>query len=247
MYEEQFSRNWYFIDENLQKLVKRTNLLFAGCGLNSRIAELAVRTGFERITIWDGDEVELSNLNRQSFTRSDIGMNKARATGRYLKSINEDVYIDVHDSNITFEDVGSLIKDNDFIVNTVDFGKLFFMITRKALEESKVAILPLNVGFGSFVIVFNEYNKILAEAEKTIEDDTQMFLWLQKNLSLELPNYINVEKLLNDRLRKGFDPQLGVTASQTASLVVVLIMKLIQNEEVNFFPQVNSIDMKLIK
>jgi tRNA A37 threonylcarbamoyladenosine dehydratase len=45
----------------------------AGCGIGSVIAECALRLGFENITITEGDNVELSHLNRQNHIDKNIG------------------------------------------------------------------------------------------------------------------------------------------------------------------------------
>ncbi|MDE5980784.1 MAG: ThiF family adenylyltransferase [Bacteroidaceae bacterium] len=61
-----YDRNRLYITDEEQQKVKETRIVFGGAGIGSVIAECALRFGFERMTIVDGDKVEESNLNRQN-------------------------------------------------------------------------------------------------------------------------------------------------------------------------------------
>ena len=63
--EERYCRNRLYVSQAEQTLVKSKRIFLGGAGIGSIIAECAVRFGFEKITIVDGDIVEVSNLNRQ--------------------------------------------------------------------------------------------------------------------------------------------------------------------------------------
>lgn len=54
-------------------------------GINGEISEGFARKGVGKLLIYDFDEVEISNLNRQKFYKEDIGENKAIALCRNLK------------------------------------------------------------------------------------------------------------------------------------------------------------------
>src|SRR3989344_6341770 len=137
------SRNWAFIDKNLQEQIARTKLVFAGCGLGSCIAETAVRLGFSSIKLIDGDKVELSNLNRQIFHIDDIGSYKVDATSKILKSINPTITVETIHEFLNPENINGFINDNDqFIINTIDAGETFFEITKLAQEKDKNVLFP---------------------------------------------------------------------------------------------------------
>ncbi|HEY7343732.1 MAG TPA: ThiF family adenylyltransferase, partial [Ktedonobacterales bacterium] len=86
-FDDLFSRNWAFITPEIQHILDHTCLFAAGAGLSSTIVTLACRTGFGSFILADGDNVELSNLNRQAFFRRQIGENKATATAELLRDI----------------------------------------------------------------------------------------------------------------------------------------------------------------
>ena len=84
--EERYSRNRIYLTEEEQEKIKGVRILLGGAGIGSIIAECALRFGFESITIVDGDKVELSNLNRQNYTKADLKKYKAeRLAKRLLK------------------------------------------------------------------------------------------------------------------------------------------------------------------
>lgn len=77
-----YDRNHLYITDEEQQKIKETRLLFGGVGIGSVIAECALRFGFERMTIVDGEKVKESNLNCQNYAVSDIGKYKAEEIGR---------------------------------------------------------------------------------------------------------------------------------------------------------------------
>jgi adenylyltransferase/sulfurtransferase len=65
-----------------------SNIVCIGAGgLIGNVAPTLVRKGIGELTIVDHDLVETSNLNRQFFTSSDVGQNKAIALARNLAKI----------------------------------------------------------------------------------------------------------------------------------------------------------------
>ena len=65
--------------------------------MGSRIAELLVRLGIERIHIWDFDTVEDKNITNQLYLHHQIGMKKTDALEEILKDINPMCEIKKHD------------------------------------------------------------------------------------------------------------------------------------------------------
>lgn len=78
-----YERNKIYISDIEQNELKNYKIFLAGCGIGSVIAECAIRLGFENISIIDGDNVEMSNLNRQNYTQGDIGIKKVEAIKKY--------------------------------------------------------------------------------------------------------------------------------------------------------------------
>ena len=85
---KRYERNRIYLSEDNQKKIKSYRVLLAGASIGSNIAEILLRIGFESLTIVDGDIVEDSNLNRQNYSYSDIGLPKVEALKDRLLSIN---------------------------------------------------------------------------------------------------------------------------------------------------------------
>lgn len=65
--------------------------------MGSRVAELLVRLGIERLHIWDMDIVESKNITNQLYFTRQIGMKKTDALEQILKLINPNLVVIKHD------------------------------------------------------------------------------------------------------------------------------------------------------
>lgn len=72
-------------DFNQQAIERTKAILYGGGGIGTEFGEGLVRKGIGELYIYDPDEVEMSNLNRQHFFKKDIGKNKAL---RLVKNIS---------------------------------------------------------------------------------------------------------------------------------------------------------------
>ena len=67
-----------------------------GCGsVGSTLAELLVRNGVTKLTLWDFDHVEPHNISNQMFRHADIGKLKVEALRDLLISINPEAEYDI--------------------------------------------------------------------------------------------------------------------------------------------------------
>ncbi len=149
-----YSRNRIYISPSQQEIIRNTRILLGGAGIGSDIAECALRLGFEKITIIDGDKVELSNLNRQNYTREDIGKFKAESLGMRLLSINPYADIRFHNEFITLENLGRLITDCDIAINALDFtDSTPFDFDKRCRELGIHVIHPYNFGWGGMILI----------------------------------------------------------------------------------------------
>ena len=142
------SRNWAFIPPDVQSKLDAVTILLAGVGLASRIATLGIRTGFRRFILADGDGVELSNPNRQSFTLRQVGQNKAEATAEGLRAIRPDAVIEVIPAFLDAESLKGPLAKANFVINSIDFeNPALFALNRLAREQGKTVLMPLNLGW----------------------------------------------------------------------------------------------------
>ena len=110
------------IGNNGQERLKKSRVLAIGCGgLAAVTLPYLVASGVGHITLFDGDKVEASNLNRQIlFTEEDIGVNKATALMIKLKQQNPTVDICAYSSFFSLEDGQKLVPDYDLVLDLSD-------------------------------------------------------------------------------------------------------------------------------
>ena len=93
-------------------------------GLGCVSAEMAVRCGIGKISLFDFDTVEIVNLNRHMFKEEHIGQSKVKVASKILKEINPDVELRYFNNDImdpSFETkIESEIKQMDVILNGLD-------------------------------------------------------------------------------------------------------------------------------
>jgi len=91
-------------------------------GVGSYAAEMICRSGIGSLTIVDGDQVHLSNINRQLLAlNSSIGKPKALLMGERLKDINPDLKLTVINENIKDDRMIEILDYGyDYVVDAID-------------------------------------------------------------------------------------------------------------------------------
>lgn len=139
---EQVSDRQERIDGFDQAIFRKSSITLAGAGgIGSEIGEGLVRKGIGTLQIFDFDQVEVSNLNRQHFGKRDVGTNKAFALGRNLSRTGcLGTKIVAHP--MSFEDGVDRGIDllGDIVVAGVDSDTARLAISKYCLEHNKAMI-----------------------------------------------------------------------------------------------------------
>ena len=152
--EEKYSRNWLYVTPEEQEKIKQCRILLGGAGIGSNIAECALRFGFEKITIVDGDKVELSNLNRQNFEKNDLGSYKSEILAERLLRINPSADIRYHTCFIEPDKVNELVAGHQIAVNALDFTSDIPFLFDAGCRQANIPVLhPFNIGWAGLVTV----------------------------------------------------------------------------------------------
>lgn len=124
---------------NGQLALKNSHAVVIGCGgLGAPVAQYLVAAGVGHITLVDGDNVELSNLQRQIvFTENDIGQSKAESTKQRLAQLNSDVAIDAVKSHLTTENCASLLEQADVVADCTDNFAARYLINDTCKQLNK--------------------------------------------------------------------------------------------------------------
>jgi sulfur carrier protein ThiS adenylyltransferase len=133
-------------DEIKEKLSRfRVGIAGAG-GLGSNCAASLVRSGVGTIVIADFDVVEERNLNRQYFFSDQTGMKKVDALKVNLNRISNDSIIVAHDITLSHDNISTIYKGCDIIVEAFDRSDMKEMIIEAVYRHFPG--IPLIVGSG---------------------------------------------------------------------------------------------------
>ena len=130
------------MDEAGQQKILKSKLLIVGAGgLGTPLLLYLAAAGCGHITIIDGDDIELSNLNRQiCFSDGDSGKPKASTAAAMAQKLNPRISINAIDAWLDAENAPSLIKKNTIIADASDRPEMRDLINRLCHENRKVMV-----------------------------------------------------------------------------------------------------------
>ena len=139
-----------------KKLLKSSVLIIGAGGLGSPIAIYLAALGIGKIGIVDKDNVEISNLTRQIvFSINDLKKSKASAAIDKLKKINPDLKLQSFNISLKKNNINSIGKNFDLIVDGSDNFRTRFLINDYCLEKKKILVSGAISKFDGQVYTFN--------------------------------------------------------------------------------------------
>ena len=146
--EDLLKRNVKGISEKLKKA--KVCILGLG-GLGSNVAVLLARSGIGYLKLVDFDIVEASNLNRQQYRLTHVGMKKTEAIKTIIKEINPFVEIEVLNKKIDRENILSIVGDVEIIVEAFDRAETKAMTLEELLAKKNKIVISASgmAGLGS--------------------------------------------------------------------------------------------------
>ena len=122
--------------EDMQKRLATSTVARCGLGgLGSNIAIALARAGIGKLNLIDYDKVDLTNLHRQLYKASQIGMKKVEALRENLLEIAPYVMTEIHFVRITEKNAIDLLKDSDIICEAFDDAECKAMLVNLLLER----------------------------------------------------------------------------------------------------------------
>ena len=89
-------------------------------GLGSNVAIALARAGIGKLILIDFDRVDVTNLNRQQYKASQLGMNKTEALAQNLREINPFIRLETHAVRISEENAQELLQEADVVCEAFD-------------------------------------------------------------------------------------------------------------------------------
>lgn len=117
-------------------LSKKHVVIIGGSGLGSNSSNILTRIGIGSIDIVDDDLVELPNLYRTSiFNEEDVGRPKCQILEEKLQKINSEVKIRGIKKRVTKENIHSIVKNADIILDGTDNMQTRFLINDVSIKN----------------------------------------------------------------------------------------------------------------
>ena len=146
--EDLLQRNVKGISEKLKKV--KVCILGLG-GLGSNVAVLLARSGIGYLKLVDFDIVEASNLNRQQYRISHIGIKKTEAMKNIIREINPFVEVEILDIKVDRENIYSIVGDIEIVVEAFDRAETKAMLMEEVLTNTNKIVVSASgmAGLGS--------------------------------------------------------------------------------------------------
>ena len=144
-----------------QKLLNESRVLIIGLGgLGCPVLQYAAGSGIGTIGLIDNDNIEVSNLHRQTiFLTNDIGKSKVEVAEKVTNMINPETKTLIYKERLDDKNASKIIKEYDFIVDCTDNNSSKMIINDACFENNKPLIYASVSGFFGQISTFKSYLK----------------------------------------------------------------------------------------
>ncbi len=115
-------------------------------GLGSNCAMHLVRSGFKRLVLVDFDRVEASNLNRQHFFTSQVGMAKTDALTENLLAVNPDLELHLYQCKVTTNNTLEIFSSCHAVVEAFDDPRAKKILAEGVLPTDRLLVSASGLG-----------------------------------------------------------------------------------------------------
>ena len=222
---ERFSRQLVLknIGAKGQKKIFSSKILIVGVGgLGCPAAENLVRAGIGTIGIIDNDNVNLSNIHRQSlFDSNDVKKLKVDVAAKKLKKINPLTKVKTYKSRLNEKKIGKIIQNYELIIDGTDNFEAKFLINDSCIRLKKKLITGAISKFDGHIFTFD----------------------FKDNKTASLKDFYQEEKISDDVLNCEFEGVLGTTASIIGAIQANEALKMIMGIGQNLKNQILIMDL----
>ena len=143
-----------------KKIIKSKVLVIGAGGLGCPVIDYLSRAGVGNIGIIDHDNVDISNIHRQSlYNTKDIGKSKVIVLKKKIKLINPLTKIKIYKERIEKHNIEKIFKKYDYIVDGSDNFKTKFLLNKYSVKHKKILIVGAISKFDGHVFTFNFKDK----------------------------------------------------------------------------------------
>ena len=152
-----YARHLPLLGEVGQANLLKAKILCVGAGgLGAPVLQYLAAAGVGTLGIVDGDQVELSNLQRQIiFTEQDIGKNKAEQAAAYLNKFNSELAIIVYPLFINQNNANQILFNYDIIIDATDNYRTRYLLNDVSFQLKKPLVSACIYQYYGQCSVFN--------------------------------------------------------------------------------------------
>lgn len=259
---EMFSRNYGYVDLEIQKKIGDVKVLIAGCGLGSYIAEALVRLGCSNLILVDHDVIDIHNLNRQNYIYNDIGNFKSESLKKRIESINPGIHVECIVEPVSESNAQVLVSQADIIIDTIDFLSVKGLVAlyQQCYLQKKPVISSLNAAWGAIAFYipasnqtknwFKEIFNISSVETNDPKEYAHYFKQLIFRIKPHLPDEVSANLIHVFDLMAENKPcpasQLSAGSFAAASLCTTIFYRALANKEIVALPYAMALDMNKI-
>ena len=143
--------------EGQERLRAARALVIGAGGLGCPAALYLAAAGIGRLTIADGDQVDLTNLQRQILYRMEsVGMPKVQAARATLGAVNPDVEVVALKTRVAAEAMAKLVGEADVVLDCSDNFATRHALNRACVALHKPLVSGAAIRFDAQVTVFDQ-------------------------------------------------------------------------------------------
>ena len=143
-----------------KKIIKSKILIIGMGGLGCPVAEFLTRAGVGYLGIVDSDNVDLSNIHRQSlYDINDLKKAKVNAAKKKLNKINPETKINCYKIRLDKKNFIKILKKYDFVIDGSDNFKTKFLVNDFCKVSKKFLVTGAISKFDGHIFTFNFKNK----------------------------------------------------------------------------------------
>jgi adenylyltransferase/sulfurtransferase len=139
-----------------ERILAAHALVIGAGGLGSPAALYLASAGVGRITLADGDTVDLTNLQRQILhTQESVGELKAISGQRALNRLNPEIVIEAVCNRLADEQLDTLVADADVVLDCCDNFATRHAVNRACVKHRKPLVSGAAIRFDGQLAVFD--------------------------------------------------------------------------------------------
>ena len=125
--------------EEGQKSLKAASVLVSRIGgVGGAAATALAAAGIGRLVLVHEGNVRTSDLNRQTLMSADwVGKPRVESAQRRLKELNPRVAVEIHNVNISEDNVDELVATSDLVIDAAPLFRERFLLNRSTVEQGK--------------------------------------------------------------------------------------------------------------